>query len=102
MFVTVARFASTSQKNGAPGAARAPRQVQHCLRALRTQRGLTRREVCECTGLSVSTLRAVEKQEREVSLATAFKLAHFYGLPVTEIWRPLFQQICREMTGVES
>lgn len=102
MFVTVARLAATSPKNSAPGPARAPRQVQHCLRTLRTQRGLTRREVSECTGLSVSTLRAVEQQEREVSLATAFKLAHFYGLPVTEIWRPLFQQICREMTGAEA
>lgn len=42
---------------------------------------------------------AVEKQEREVTLSTAFKLAHFYGLSAAEIWRPLFRQIGREMSG---
>lgn len=77
------------------------RKAQHRLRTLRSERGLTLRQISSGTGLSVSTLHAVEKQQREVTLTTAFKLAHFYGMPVAEIWRPLFRQIGREMAGSE-
>lgn len=70
--------------------------MHHRLRTLRTQRGLTLKQISERTGLSVSTLHEIEKHEREVTLTTALKLACFYGLPVAEIWRPLFQQICQQ------
>ena len=76
---------------------RIPRKVQNHLRSLRAERGLTLQQVSEGTGLSISTLHAIEnEQEREATLATAFKLAHFYGLSVEKIWQPLFQQICQE------
>ncbi|HEX6906125.1 MAG TPA: helix-turn-helix transcriptional regulator [Terriglobales bacterium] len=76
---------------------RIPRKVQNHLRALRSERGLTLQQVSEGTGLSISTLHAIEnEQEREATLATAFKLARFYGLSVEKIWQPLFQQICQE------
>lgn len=77
------------------------RKAQHRLRTLRAERGLTLRQISSGTGLSVSTLHAVEKQQREVTLTTAFKLAHYYGMPVADIWRPLFRQIGREMAGSE-
>jgi len=64
------------------------------MRTLRTQRGLTLEQISERTGLSVSTLHEIEKHEREVTLTIAFRLACFYGLPVAEIWWPLFLQIC--------
>jgi putative transcriptional regulator len=66
------------------------------LRTLRTQRGLTLKKISEGTGLAISTLHEIEKHERDVTLTTAFRLARFYGMPVAEIWRPLFQQICQE------
>jgi putative transcriptional regulator len=66
------------------------------LRTLRIQRGLTLRQISERTGVAISTLHVIEKHEREVTLTTAFKLARFYGMPVADIWRPLFQQICQE------
>jgi DNA-binding XRE family transcriptional regulator len=54
-------------------------------------------QVSEGTGLSISTLHAIEnEQEREATLATAFKLARFYGLTVEKIWQPLYEQICQE------
>jgi transcriptional regulator with XRE-family HTH domain len=70
--------------------------MHHRLRTLRTQRGLTLRQISERTGLSVTTLHEIEKHERKVSLMTALKLGHFFDMPVAEIWRPLFQQICEE------
>lgn len=76
---------------------RIPRKVQNHLRSLRAERSLTLQQVSEGTGLSISTLHAIEnEQEREATLATAFKLARFYGLPVEKIWQPLYQQICHE------
>lgn len=76
---------------------RIPRRVQNHLRTLRSERGLTLQQVSEGTGLSISTLHAIEnEQEREATLATAFKLARFYGLTVEKIWQPLYQQICQE------
>lgn len=76
---------------------RIPRKVQNHLRTLRAERGLTLQQVSEGTGLSISTLHAIEnEQEREATLATAFKLAHFYKLSVEKIWQPLFEQICQE------
>jgi transcriptional regulator with XRE-family HTH domain len=98
MFVTVAGLASMSPTRVNHGADGDPRKVQHYLRRLRAQRGLTLKQISDSTGLSVSTLHAVEKQEREVTLSTSFKLAHFYGLSVADIWRPLFRQIGREMS----
>jgi len=46
-------------------------------------------------------LHAIEKQEREATLATALKLAHFYGMSVANIWQPLFRRICREACAGE-
>jgi len=98
MFVTVAGLASMSYARVNNGDHRGSHEAQHCLRTLRGQRGLTLKQISESTGLSISTLHAVEKQEREVTLSTAFELAHFYGLSVADIWRPLFRQIGREMS----
>ncbi len=78
-----------------------PRNIRHHLRLLRTRRGVTLKQISDGTGLSISTLHAIEKQEREPTLTSAFRLAHFYGLPVAEIWRPLFRQICREVPAGE-
>ncbi len=64
------------------------------LRTLRTQRGLTLRQISERTGLAISTLHEMEKHEREVTLTTAFRLACLYGMPVADIWRELFRKIC--------
>lgn len=101
MFVTVAGLVSMPYPRANHGNHSGPGKVQHCLRKLRAQRGLTLKQISDSTGLSISTLHAVEKQEREVTLSTAFKLAHFYGLSVADIWRPLLRQIGREMSGTE-
>lgn len=85
-----------SQKVNKNRLQRSPREVRHCLRALRMQRGLTLRQIAAGTGLAVSTLHAIEKQGRAVTLGTAFRLAHFYGLPVAEIWEPLCRRIARK------
>jgi putative transcriptional regulator len=72
---------------------------QNRLRHLRKEYGLSVEQVSEATGLSYSTLYAIETTEREVTLSTAFKLARFYGLPLENIWQPLYEQLCQEVTS---
>ena len=75
---------------------RIPCKTHNRLRTLRSERGMTLLQVSKATGLAISTLHSLEKGEREPTLATAFKLALFFGLPVEEVWQPLFQRICRK------
>ena len=73
-----------------------PLSSQNRLRILRKERGLTLLQVSEATGLAFSTLHAAETSEREVTLRIALRLAQFYGLPLNNIWQPLYEQICQE------
>ncbi len=67
------------------------------LRILRAESGLTLEQLSQATGLSLSTLHAIENQERgDTLLGTAFRLAQFYGLSVADIWQPLYDRICQE------
>jgi transcriptional regulator with XRE-family HTH domain len=76
---------------------------QNRLRRLRLARDLTLEQVSHATGISASTLHAVENQERgDMLLGTAFRLAQFYGLPVADIWQPLCDQVCQEVTQAPS
>jgi transcriptional regulator with XRE-family HTH domain len=69
---------------------------QNRLRSLRAKRGLTLERLSQATGVSLSTLHAIENDERrDILLGTAFRLAQFYGLPVETLWEPLYDQICQ-------
>jgi transcriptional regulator with XRE-family HTH domain len=55
------------------------------LRSLRMTNALSRRQVGESVGLSVSFLRMVERGETDMSLARFTRLATFYGVSVSEL-----------------
>ena len=67
------------------------------LRSLRKEQGLTLQQVANAIGVAFSTVYELETSGREVTLATAFRLSEFYGLPLDEIWQPLYDQICGEV-----
>lgn len=72
---------------------------QNHLRRLRLEYGLTLEQVSYATGISASSIQALENDRREVMLRTAMKLARFYRLPLDEIWRPLYEAVCRGDSG---
>jgi DNA-binding transcriptional regulator YiaG len=55
--------------------------------AMRRQRGLSRQEFAKESGVSVSTVRNVERGER-VLAATGWRVAHVFGLHPKKIGRP--------------
>ena len=75
------------------------RMLPNRLPRLRKEYKFTLEQVSQATGLSFSTLHPVEHDERgDMLLGTAFRLAQFYGLSVADIWQPLYDQMCQEVT----
>ena len=56
------------------------------LRRIREERGLTVEELAEKSGVSVTTIRVVERGTREASGDTVAKLARPLGLTFDEVW----------------
>jgi len=57
------------------------------MRRLREEGGLTVEELAEKSGISASTIRAVERGTREARGDTVAKLAKPLGLKFDEVWR---------------
>jgi transcriptional regulator with XRE-family HTH domain len=57
------------------------------MRRLREEGGLTVEELAEKSGISASTIRAVERGTREARGDTVAKLAKPLGLTFDEVWR---------------
>lgn len=70
---------------------------QNRLRTLRKEHGLTLEQLSLAIGLTPSTLHAAETKDRDISMATALRLACFYRLSLEEVWQPLWQRICDEV-----
>lgn len=64
----------------------APLRIGAILKALRTERGYTLQEVADGAGLSVSFLSLLENDKSDVSLARLQRIAHFYGVSVSDIF----------------
>jgi DNA-binding XRE family transcriptional regulator len=57
------------------------------IEAMRQERGLSRQELAQEAGISVETLRALERGER-VRVRTGWKVARVFGKHPSEIGRP--------------
>lgn len=55
-------------------------ETKNLLEKLRTQRKLTKRDVCNSTGIPYTTYTKYEYGERELGLGSLQKLADFYGV----------------------
>lgn len=56
------------------------------LQELRVNRGLSIPRAAEKIGVSKNTLAAAESGDRQPIASSAFKIASFYGLKVTDVW----------------
>lgn len=60
--------------------------MKNCLRQLREQKGMTQEEVARAVGVSRQTIIAIENDKYDPTLALAFRLSGFYGLPIEKIF----------------
>lgn len=58
-------------------------ELKDTLKQIREKHGLTKRELCEKTGISERAYLTYEFGEREPKISVIQKLADFYGVPRT-------------------
>ena len=58
------------------------------IKLLRTERGLSRKELAEAVGVNFQTIGYLERGDYNASLELAFKLAEFFGVPVEAAFSP--------------
>ena len=73
------------------------RNLYNRIALLRTERGLSRKELADAIGVNFQTVGYLEREEYNPSLDLAFRIGEFFGFPVdfifsTEPMKPLSQQ----------
>ena len=61
-------------------------RVKNRLEELRRARGVRQEDVAQALGVSRQTVISLEKGKYNPSLALAFRLSRFFGLPIEEIF----------------
>ena len=77
------------------------RKIYNRITLLRTERGVSRKELAEATGVNFQTIGYLERGEYNPSLDLAFKICEFFQLPVefvfsTQPLEPLSQQLLNQ------
>ncbi len=82
------KSAASAVPHGSKGDVRRPPKYRCRILELRNALGLTQAAVANAIGSHGPVINDAE-HGREVSLATALKVAAFFGKPIEEIWEPL-------------
>lgn len=62
--------------------------MKNSLKRHRQERGLTQQSLAEALGVSRQTIISIESGKYDPSLPLAFKIAHFLGAKIEEIFQP--------------
>ena len=60
--------------------------MKNLIRQLRTERGLSQRQLAEAMDVSRQTINSIEQERYTPSLPLAFTLARFFGRTVEEVF----------------
>jgi putative transcriptional regulator len=60
--------------------------MRNLIRQLRTERGLSQRQLAEAVDVSRQTINSIEQERYTPSLPLAFTLARFFGRTVEEVF----------------
>lgn len=78
------------------------RPIYNRLAVLRTERGLSRRDLADALGINYQTVGYIERGEYNPSLELAFRLSEFLGLPLEAIFsRDPFRPLSEIVYGRE-
>ncbi len=74
------------------------RKIYNRITVLRTERGVSRKDLAESVGVNFQTIGYLERGDYNPSLDLAFKICEFFRLPVemvfsTQPFKPLSQQL---------
>lgn len=60
--------------------------IYNRLAVLRTERGISRRQLADALGVNYQTIGYIERDEYNPSLELAFRLSEYFGLPIEAIF----------------
>ena len=66
---------------------------------LRTEKGLSRKDLADAVGVNFQTIGYLERGDYNPSLELAFKLAEYFGVPIDKAFSPRpFKSLSEELT----
>jgi DNA-binding XRE family transcriptional regulator len=82
------------------------RKIYNRIAILRSERGVSRKELAKATGVNFQTVGYLERGEYNPSLDLAFKMSDFFGLSIDFIFstspmKPLSEELLEERKGKE-
>jgi DNA-binding XRE family transcriptional regulator len=76
------------------------RPIYNRIAVLRTERGLSRRDLADALGVNYQTVGYIERGEYSPSLELTFRLSELFGLPIEAIFsRQPFRPLSEELYG---
>lgn len=77
--------------------------IYNRIKILRTEKGLTRKELAEAVGVNFQTIGYLERGDYNASLELAFKLAEFFEVPIDVTFSPRpFKTLAEELVALKT
>ena len=77
--------------------------IYNRIKTLRTEKGLSRKELAEAVGVNFQTIGYLERGDYNASLELAFKLAEFFEVPIDMAFSPRpFRSLAEELAAARS
>ncbi len=74
--------------------------IYNRIKLLRTERGLSRKEVADAVGVNFQTIGYLERGDYNASLELAFKLSEFFEVPIDMAFSPRpFKTLSQELAA---
>jgi putative transcriptional regulator len=75
-------------------------KIYNRLQELRAEHGLTRHDLANALGINYQTLGYLERGDFNPSLALAFSISEYFGLPIEAVFSPRpFKPLAEEIQG---
>lgn len=77
--------------------------IHNRIKTLRTEKGLSRKELAEAVGVNFQTIGYLERGDYNASLELAFKLAEYFNVPIDVAFSPRpFKSLAEELAALKA
>jgi len=77
--------------------------IHNRVKLLRTERGLSRKELADAVGVNFQTIGYLERGDYNASLELAFKIADYFELPIDMVFSPRpFKSMAEELAELKA
>ena len=77
--------------------------IYNRVKLLRTERGLSRKDLADAVGVNFQTIGYLERGDYNASLELAFKIADYFELPIDMVFSPRpFKSMAEELAELKA